>query len=198
MDKFLGFLGKFGGKVVDFTISVKDKAYELRLKIRKVKTRRELGAIAKNSPAVISESEVRAIEGLLRSHNLTAESVALPIKKVITIAAEDTITPKLMDELYKTEQKVFLVETDSDVTGLAILADIANLSADGKKVKKFMQPLPNEVPARTPLLKCLSTFAAENSAVLLVLDDKGKRAGLLRLEDVLKKLKLAEHSDPKA
>jgi CBS domain containing-hemolysin-like protein len=190
MEKLLGFLGKFGGKVVDFVVFTKGKAYEFRLKVRKVKTRRELGAIAKNSDKVISEAEVLAIEGLLKSHNLTAKDAMLPIKKVVVVDEAEVITPKLMDDLYKTGQKVFLVEGADEISGLATLADIVDLRADGKKVKKIVRFLPAEVSGVTSILKCLAKFAEDNSSVLLVVDDKGKQIGLLRLEDILQHLKL--------
>ncbi|MCL1929586.1 hypothetical protein FWF93_00315 [Candidatus Saccharibacteria bacterium] len=191
MDKTLRFLGRFGGKVVDFVVFTKNQAYEFRLKVRKVRTRRELGAIAGNSKKIISEAEVLAIEGLLKSHNVTAKHAMIPIKKTVTVDDAEVITPKLMDELYHTTQKVFLVKSDGEFSGLVALSDIVDLRADGKKIKKVTRFLPSEIRDTTLILNCLNKFAEDNSAVLIVVNEKGKRVGLLRLEDVLKHLKLA-------
>ena len=185
------FLGRFGGKVVDFAILTKDKIYELRLKTRKVKTRRELGTIARNSKKIISEIEASAIEGLLKSHNIAAVDAMMPIKKVVVVDGEEIVTPKLMDDLYKTEQKVFLVKGEDSVSGIVALSDVVDLRADGKKVRKIARHLPNEVRDITLILNCLGKFAEENSSVLIVVDEKGKQLGLLRLADVLRHLKLS-------
>jgi len=191
MEKILKFLGRFGGKVVDFVVFIKDQIYELKLKIRKVKTRRELGIIAKNSKKIISEVEAAAIEGVLKSHRVTAEDIMLPTKKVVVVDDTEVITPKLMDELYHTAQKVFLVRSDDEISGLISLADVVDLRADGKRIKKVARFLPGEIRDETLILNCLSKFAEDNSSVLIVVDEKGKRVGLLRIEDVLKHLKLA-------
>jgi len=191
MKKVLNFLGRFGGGVVDLVVLTKDKAYELRLKIRRVRTRRELGAIAKNSKKIISEKEVLAIEGLLKAHSVTAKDAMIPMKKVVMIDDGEVITPKLMDELYHTSQKVFLVKSDGETVGLTTLSDIVDLRADGKKIKKFTRFLPGEIRDTALVLNCLNKFAEDNSSVLMVVDEKGKQIGLLRLEDVLKRLKLA-------
>jgi len=197
MEKFLRFLGKLGGKTVDFVVFVKDKTYEVRLKVRKVKTRRELGAIAKNSKKIISESEVLAIEGLLKAHNIRVRDVMLDIESVVLVDVDELITPKLMDDLYKTEQKVFLTKSEEEISGLVTLSDIIDLKADGKKIKKVARFLPSEINSEIPILEALKKFSEENSSVLIVVDEFGKQIGLVRLEDVLKKMKLASSSKPR-
>lgn len=102
----------------------------------------------------------------------------------------DLLTPLVIDELFKTKQKIFPVmnEEENKVKGVIFLEDITKIdSSDSKKAQKVMH---EEFLSIKPNLSALVAFEkilskGENYAILL--ERNGDLAGIVNLVDFIRK-----------
>ena len=102
----------------------------------------------------------------------------------------DLLTPLMIDELFKTRQKIFPVmnEEENKVKGVIFLEDITKIdSSDSKKAQKVMH---EEFLSIKPNLSALAAFEkilskGENYAILL--ERNGDLSGIVNLVDFIRK-----------
>ena len=139
----------------------------------------------------LSETELKAARGALTFGDKTVSSVMTPRKAVEWVNKDDSIGPKLMDDLHKTGFSRFPVITGSskptnpEVVGTLYLSDLLkNLEKQGK-VSDIMKHDAHFINESHTLLQALDGFLKSGHHLLIVVNNFEEVVGVLTLEDVL-------------
>lgn len=121
------------------------------------------------------------------------ESETLPVAKVITkwsdivkINFRDKLTPKRIDELFQSKQKIFPVirNDENDVVGLIHWNEISTVGQSEKNLLATMNRNFTECDASTTVLDAMRAMAHEDTTVVVVRKNS-KIVGLVSLIDLL-------------
>ena len=139
----------------------------------------------------ISETELKVARGALTFGDKTVFSVMTPRKAVEWVNRDDSIGPKLMDDLHKTGFSRFPVITGSskptnpEVVGTLYLSDLLkNLEKPGK-VSDIMKRDAHFINESHTLAQALDGFLKSGHHLLIVVNNFEEVVGVLTLEDVL-------------
>lgn len=142
----------------------------------------------------LSETELKAARGALTFGDKTVASVMTPRKAVAWVNQDDSISPKLMDELHKTGFGRFPViagsskPTNPEMLGTLYLSDLLkNLEKTGK-VSDIMKPDAHFINESHSLLQALDGFLKSGHHLLIVVNNFEEVVGVLTLEDVLSQI----------
>ena len=153
-------------------------------------SKEELLFFLANHKRILTENEQKWIEKIFELEEKTILEVGVSSEKMAIIHDNDLLTPLVIDELFKTKQKIFPVmnEEENKVKGVIFLEDITKIdSSDSKKAQKvmheeFLSIKPN-LSALVTLEKILSK--GENYAILL--ERNGDLSGIVNLVDFIRK-----------
>ncbi len=153
-------------------------------------SKEELLNFLANHKRILTENEQKWIEKVFELKEKTILEVGVSGEKMAIIHDNDLLTPLVIDELFKTKQKIFPVmnEEENKVKGVIFLEDITKIdSSDSKKAQKVMH---EEFLSIKPNLSALVAFEkilskGENYAILL--EKNGDLAGIVNLVDFIRK-----------
>lgn len=153
-------------------------------------SKEELLNFLANHKRILTENEQKWIEKVFELEEKTILEVGVSGEKMAIIHDNDLLTPLVIDELFKTKQKIFPVmnEEENKVKGVIFLEDITKIdSSDSKKAQKVMH---EEFLSTKPNLSALAAFEkilskGENCAILL--ERNGDLAGIVNLVDFIRK-----------
>lgn len=139
---------------------------------------------------ILAESEQKWVEKVFELEEKSILEKGISSEKMAIIHDEDLLTPLVIDELFKTKQKIFPVmnKEENKVKGVIFLEDITKIdSSDSKKAQKVMR---EEFFSIKPNLSALEAFEkmiskGENYAILL--ERNGDLAGIANLADFIRK-----------
>lgn len=127
-----------------------------------------------------------AIEQALAIRSTPIEKVATKWADVEKISYKDKLTPKRVDELYHSGQKIFPVirNDEDDIVGLLHFADVSTVD---QKQKNLLTSMKREfaVVASTDLVTDVITDMASNETTVAVVMKDKKVYGLVNLTDIL-------------
>lgn len=126
------------------------------------------------------------IEKALRAREQSIETVATKWVNVNKIGYRDKLTPKRIDELFKSGQKIFPVirNDENDVVGLLHFNDISTVDSKEKHLLSSMQRNFATCEAGVKIDEVLRQMADNETTVAVV--TKGKKVlGLVTLSDIL-------------
>lgn len=139
----------------------------------------------------ISEAELKAARGALSFGDKLVSSIMTPRKKIAWVNQNDSIGPKLMDDLHQTGQTRFPVlaadskPVNADVVGTLYLQDLLkNLEKPGT-VGGVMKKSAHFINESDDLLQALDGFLKSGQHLLVVVNNFEEVVGVLKLEDVL-------------
>ncbi|OVE79571.1 hypothetical protein BVY00_00060 [bacterium G20] len=142
----------------------------------------------------ISETELKAARGALTFGDKTVTSVMTPRMAVTWVSRDDTISPKLMDDLHKTGHIRFPVTasgsqpTNPEVVGILYLTDLLkNLERSGV-VGAVMKKDAHFINESHSLAQALDGFLKSGQHLLIVVNNFEEVVGVLTLEDVLSQI----------
>lgn len=129
------------------------------------------------------------IKNALSFKDKTARSIMTPRDNINFVHSRDSLTPKLLDELFVSGHKVFpVIQNSVDHTvGLLYLDDVLPLNQTEKALPDVARKFPPPIDQAAPLESVLRQMAEYHSPVLLVEKD-GKVVGLLTMSDVTRAL----------
>ncbi|RKW01141.1 MAG: CBS domain-containing protein, partial [Candidatus Saccharimonas sp.] len=153
-------------------------------------SKEELLNFLANHKRILTENEQKWIEKVFELEEKTILEVGVSSEKMAIIHDSDLLTPLMIDELFKTRQKIFPVmnEEENKVKGVIFLEDITKIdSSDSKKAQKVMH---EEFLSIKPNLSALVAFEkilskGENYAILL--ERNGDLSGIVNLVDFIRK-----------
>ena len=112
-----------------------------------------------------------------------------PRDQIAFIHARDALTPKLLDELFVSEHKIFPVVQGSldRVVGLLYLDDVLPIEQTEKVLPEVMRKCPPPIDHSAPLESALNQMSEYYSTILLVAKDD-KIIGLVTAKDIVRQL----------
>lgn len=122
----------------------------------------------------------------IQQNSLTVGEVAEKWGKVIKLSAKDKLTPKLIDELFKSEQKVFpVMRGEDEIAGMVFLDDISVVDQNEKKIADYIRSDVAEIEAGAKVRDALQLMA-KNELTLLIVRKNKKLYGTVSLSDIVK------------
>ena len=136
-------------------------------------------------PEVQTDLEL-ALAGL-ELNQLKAGYLMVKKQKAKIVDSDDLVGPILLSELHDTGRKIFAAKNEAgEIVGTIRLSNLAELKSGGK-VKKVLSKQVIKIEKNEPALQALREFI-DQGCELLVVEEEGKTAGFIYLEDVLKTL----------
>ncbi|MDO8591577.1 MAG: CBS domain-containing protein [bacterium] len=139
----------------------------------------------------LSNRDLKAARGALTFGDKMVGSVMTPRKAVVWVSADDSIGPKLMDNLHKTGYVRFPIITGNskpsnpEAVGTLYLADLLkNLEKSGT-VRDIMKRDAHFINESHNLEQALDGFLKSGQHLLVVVNNFEEVVGMLTLEDVL-------------
>ena len=134
----------------------------------------------------ISDHDLGLMRRALQFGNYQVHEVMTPQNRVVAVAAEEPISPVLLDELHKSGHTHFPVYAASktELVGTLALDMVADVKHAGK-VQDFYDRRLAFVHARDRLETALLAFYATGRHLLVVVDNAGDYVGIMTLGDVL-------------
>lgn len=139
----------------------------------------------------IADEELKIAHGALTFGDKKVSVVMTPRKSVEWVSADESISPKIMDELHKTGHIRFpVVGKDSkpanpEVVGALYLRDLLNNLEKPGKISDIMKRSAHFINESDNLLQALDGFLKAGQHLLVVVNNFEEVVGILTLEDVL-------------
>jgi CBS domain containing-hemolysin-like protein len=129
------------------------------------------------------------LKNTLAFRDQTVGKVMTPRDRVAFLHAKDALTPKLLDELFTSGHKIFLVVQNGldHTVGLLYLDDVLPVEQEEKVLTKTMRKIPPPVETNAPLEAALNQMCEYHSTMLLVAKND-KIVGLVVLKDITRAL----------
>lgn len=122
---------------------------------------------------------------LLAAPQVLVRDTMTPLRKLVTLAADDTLGPLLLDRLHKEERGVFpVMAADGKPAGLLFMNDALRLMRQVPSVAEAMRPDVGYLPASMPLSIAFRVAAARHQPLYLVVDASAKIVGSVTLEQM--------------
>ncbi len=152
---------------------------------RVVGSETELIELIKNSK--IKQEQKDELLHAIEHNKLNIGQVATKWQNIVKLSAKDKLTPKLIDELFKSDQKVFPVVRDNDdVAGMVFIDDISVIDQNEKKIADYIRNDVAEIDYTAKIDQALSTMA-KNDLTLLIVRRNKKLYGTVSLGDIIKR-----------
>lgn len=117
------------------------------------------------------------------------EDFMTPRSAVMTVAADDSVSPKLIDELHKSGQKLFpVVEGKPEkIVGCLRLGDLVDLKKSGS-VRGLMEPKVFYIHEDFVLARVLDAFYKTHQHLYVVVNKFEDFVGVITIEDVIEQI----------
>jgi len=137
----------------------------------------------------ITKGDLALIERVLAFSDKSATDILTPRKAVRTVRINETVGPKLMDELHKTGQSSFLVtdEKAEHIVGSVRLEDLVK-ARQGGTVKSVADEAVAFVRDDFSLPQLLDAFRATKQSVLAVINNAEEFLGIVTIDNLLSQL----------
>lgn len=138
------------------------------------------------------------IEKVIKSETTPATDVMTKWSDIVKINFRDKLTPKRIDELFQSKQKIFPVirNDENDVIGLIHWNEISTIGQSEKNLLATMHRNFTDCDASTTVLDIMRAMAHEDTTVVVVRKNN-KIVGLANLVDLLH-IKLPDSSSDKS
>lgn len=126
------------------------------------------------------------IEKAIQLQSTTVDKLATKWANVQKVGFKDKLTPKHLDELFQSQQKIFPVirNDENDVVGLLHFADISTIGQTEKSLLSSMHRNFATCDSTTTVPAALKLMA-ENETTVIVITHNKKVIGLVNLTDIL-------------
>lgn len=153
-------------------------------------SREELLFFLANHKRILTENEQKWIEKIFELEEKTILEVGVSSEKMAIIHDNDLLTPLVIDELFKTKQKIFPVmnEEENKVKGVIFLEDITKIdSSDSKKAQKVMHEEFLSIKPNLSALVALEKILSKGENYAILLERNGDLSGIVNLVDFIRK-----------
>lgn len=153
-------------------------------------SKEELLFFLANHKRILTENEQKWIEKIFELEEKTILEVGVSSEKMAIIHDNDLLTPLVIDELFKTKQKIFPVmnEEENKVKGAIFLEDITKIdSSDSKKAQKVMHEEFLSIKPNLSALVALEKILSKGENYAILLERNGDLSGIVNLVDFIRK-----------
>ena len=153
-------------------------------------SKEELLNFLANHKRILTENEQKWIEKIFELEEKTILEVGVSSEKMAIIHDNDLLTPLVIDELFKTKQKIFPVmnEEENKVKGVIFLEDITKIdSSDSKKAQKVMHEEFLSIKPNLSALVALEKILSKGENYAILLERNGDLSGIVNLVDFIRK-----------
>jgi len=140
----------------------------------------------------IGQDEIRMIRGVFEVSELQVRDIMIPRSSMISLDADASITD-LLNQIGNSGRSRFPVigENKDEVVGILLAKDLLKFSSKDYnsdfEIKDFLRP-PTFIPESKRLKILLNEFRKSRNHMAIVVDEYGRIAGLLTIEDVLEQI----------
>jgi len=140
----------------------------------------------------IGQDEIRMIRGVFEVSELQVRDIMIPRSSMISLDADASITD-LLNQIGNSGHSRFPVigENKDEVVGILLAKDLLKFSSKDYnsdfEIKDFLRP-PTFIPESKRLKILLNEFRKSRNHMAIVVDEYGRIAGLLTIEDVLEQI----------
>lgn len=114
----------------------------------------------------------------------TAQDCMHPWTEVVKLKQRDRLTPKALDDLFKSKQGVFPVLKNNEVAGLIYLSDVSIVAQSEKSISDYLRNDVLYVTADEPLKSVINKMAASELTIAIVKHDE-TIVGLVTLDSIV-------------
>ncbi len=153
-------------------------------------SKEELLFFLANHKRILTENEQKWIEKIFELEEKTILEVGVSSEKMAIIHDNDLLTPLVIDELFKTKQKIFPVmnEEENKVKGAIFLEDITKIdSSDSKKAQKVMHEEFLSIKPNLSALVALEKILSKGENYAILLERNGDLSGIVNSVDFIRK-----------
>ena len=153
-------------------------------------SKEELLFFLANHKRILTENEQKWIEKIFELEEKTILEVGVSSEKMAIIHDNDLLTPLVIDELFKTKQKIFPVmnEEENKVKGVIFLEDITKIdSSDSKKAQKVMHEEFLSIKPNLSTLVALEKILSKGENYAILLERNGDLSGIVNSVDFIRK-----------
>jgi CBS domain containing-hemolysin-like protein len=146
----------------------------------------------------LSSDELRILAAVLQFSKRTVHDVMIPKSKVISVPVSESLTPVILDDLYKSGHAHFPVlgEDKKTVVGLLNMHDLMDIKHNSA-VAEAMQQKVFFVDEDRDLEHVLQVFYKTKQTVFVVHNPASDMVGLITIEDVLQQIVGKPEPEPK-
>ena len=153
-------------------------------------SRQELEYLLEHDQRVLSDTERQIMQATADFVELRAQDLMVPLEKLTSVKSTELLGPLKINELYQTGEQLFVVTTKTGVMGLIQLDDLTNLtSGESYQARQLARRDFLEVPTEADLIEVITQLMEQNAQVALV-GDSQQILGIIKLETILKQLKI--------
>jgi len=140
----------------------------------------------------IGQDEIRMIRGVFEVSELQVRDIMIPRSNMTVLDTNSSITD-LLRQISNSGHSRFPVigENKDEVVGILLAKDLLKFSNQNDnsdfKIKDFLRP-PTFIPESKRLKILLNEFRKSRNHMAIVVDEYGRIAGLLTIEDVLEQI----------
>ena len=140
----------------------------------------------------IGQDEIRMIRGVFEVSELQVRDIMIPRSNMTVLNTDASITD-LLHQIGNSGHSRFPVigENNDEVVGILLAKDLLKFSSRNDKtdfeIKDFLRP-PTFIPESKRLKTLLNEFRKSRNHMAIVVDEYGRIAGLLTIEDVLEQI----------
>ena len=140
----------------------------------------------------IGQDEIRMIRGVFEVSELQVRDIMIPRSNITVLDADASITD-LLHQIVNSGHSRFPVigENKDQVVGILLAKDLLKFSSQNDdsdfEIKDFLRP-PTFIPESKRLKILLNEFRKSRNHMAIVVDEYGRIAGLLTIEDVLEQI----------
>ena len=141
---------------------------------------------------LIGQDEIRMIRGVFEVSELQVRDIMIPRSNMTVLGTNSSITD-LLRQISNSGHSRFPVigENKDEVVGILLAKDLLKFSNQNDnsdfKIKDFLRP-PTFIPESKRLKILLNEFRKSRNHMAIVVDEYGRIAGLLTIEDVLEQI----------
>jgi CBS domain containing-hemolysin-like protein len=150
----------------------------------------------------IDEGEADMLTGVFHLHEQEARQVMTPIPAVVTVGIDQTVEEGLKVAVQSAHSRLVVIEDgdEDQVKGIVHVNQLVkHLMEEGPDVRigHMVHEAPM-VPETKPLDDLLNTLQLERTEMAIVLDEYGRTAGIITIEDIIEEVvgEIADESDP--
>jgi len=142
-----------------------------------------------NQGDFLDEQTKTLLKSTLAFRDRTVNQAMTSRDRIAFIHAKDSLTPKLLDELFMSGHKIFPVVQGSldHAMGLLYIDDVMLVEQQEKTLKDVMRKCPPPIEHDAPLESALNQMREYRSTILIVIKNE-KIVGLITLSDIIKQI----------
>lgn len=155
----------------------------------RIHSRQELSHIIEKAD-FMSEADKDLIAGTLKASEVKAKDIMVPRKEIIVVQLDESVSPKMIDELHSTGKRVFPVIDGSwdKVVGALYLDDVMVLSRADSKLTDIVRPSLPTLTESLNIIEVLEEMAKQHATTVLLKNSKNQITGMLSLSQLLEKI----------